>query len=271
MITVLITVAILVGIAIICAVLLTVASIYFSVKEDETAIAIRECLPGANCGACGYNGCDAYAKALADKKEEATNLCVPGGDKTSKEVSAILGVEAEDVVERVAYVACNGTCEASHDRYEYQGPKSCIAANLHYSGSKLCSYACLGFGDCAAACPEDAIYIENGIAHVDPHKCIGCGICVRTCPNSIISLVPDVAKVVVKCSNHDKGALTRKYCANGCIGCMKCEKTCPNGAIKVKDNLATIDYSLCTSCGECVKVCPVKCIHEGCFLGNSHV
>jgi NAD-dependent dihydropyrimidine dehydrogenase PreA subunit len=26
------------------------------------------------------------------------------------------------------------------------------------------------------------------------------------------------------------------------------------------DNLAGIDYNKCTSCGECVKVCPMKCI-----------
>ena len=270
MTTVLITVAILVGIAIVCAVLLTVASVFFGTKENETAVAIRECLPGANCGACGYNGCDAYAKALADKKETATNLCIPGGDKTAKEVSAVLGVEAGDVIERVAYVACNGTCDAAQQRYEYQGPKSCIAANLHYSGSKLCNYACLGFGDCAAACPKDAISIEDGIAHIDHTKCIGCGICVHTCPNSIISLIEDKSRIIVQCSNHDKGALTRKYCSNGCIGCMKCEKTCPNGAIKVVNNLATIDYSLCTSCGECVKVCPVKCIHEGNFTCAAH-
>ena len=266
---ILIPVLILLGIAVICAVLLTVASVFFGVKEDETAIAIRECLPGANCGACGYNGCDAYAKALAENKADATNLCVPGGDKVSREISAILGVEALDVEEMVAYVACNGTCGVSEQRYEYQGPRSCIAANLHYSGSKLCKDACLGYGDCAAACPKDAIYIEDGVAHVDSSECIGCGICVRTCPNAIIKLIPEVAKVTVNCSNHDKGALTRKYCANGCIGCMKCEKACPSGAIKVQNNVATIDYSLCTSCKECVKVCPVKCIHEGCFLNHS--
>ncbi|MBO5754737.1 MAG: 4Fe-4S binding protein, partial [Clostridia bacterium] len=56
----------------------------------------------------------------------------------------------------------------------------------------------------------------------------------------------------------------------GCIGCMKCQKACPHGAIKVVDNLATIDYSLCTGCGECVKVCPVHCIHEGNFVCGAH-
>jgi Fe-S-cluster-containing hydrogenase component 2 len=51
---------------------------------------------------------------------------------------------------------------------------------------------------------------------------------------------------------------------------MKCEKTCPHGAIKVENNLAHINYELCTGCGACVKVCPVHCIHEGVFTSGTH-
>lgn len=267
---VLIPVIILFGIALVCGIVLTLSSVFFGVKEDETFVAIRDCLPGANCGACGYSGCDGYAKALSERKTDATNLCVPGGDKSSNDIAAILGVEAGDVVEKVAYVACNGTCDAVQRKYDYRGQKTCHAANLSYNGDKFCTFACLGYGDCMRVCPRDAIYIENGIAHIDPKKCIGCGMCARECPNNIIRLINDTTRVVVECSNHDKGASTRKYCKNGCIGCMKCEKTCPNGAIKVIDNLATIDYSLCTNCGECVAVCPVHCIHEGNFICGAH-
>ena len=263
-------VVILFGIAVVCAVLLTLAAKYFGIKEDETAVAIRDCLPGANCGACGYSGCDGYAKALAEKTTDKTNLCVPGGDKVAKEIAGILGVESADVVEKVAYVACNGTCDAAQRKYDYQGKKSCRTANMAYSGDKFCTFACLGYGDCAAVCPQNAISIENGVARINPRKCIGCGICVRECPNSIIHLINDTTRVVVECSNHDKGAQTRKACTNGCIGCMKCQKTCPNGAITVVNNLATIDYSLCTGCAECVAVCPVHCIHEGNFICGAH-
>lgn len=256
----------LLGTGVICAVILIVANILFGIKEDETALAIRDCLPGANCGACGYSGCDGYAKALAEKETTETNLCVPGGDSTARGIAEVLGVEAKDVVEKVAYVACNGTCDVAGKKYDYQGVKTCRAVNLSYNGEKLCNFACLGYGDCAAVCPQNAITVENGIANINPRKCIGCGICVRECPNSIIHLINDTSRVVVECSNHDKGAVTRKACKNGCIGCMKCEKTCPHGAIKVINNLATIDYSLCTGCGACVEVCPVHCIHEGNFI-----
>lgn len=268
--TILIPTILLGVIALICAVILTLSNRFFGVKEDETAVAIRACLPGANCGACGYTGCDGYAKALADKSEGKTNLCVPGGDKTAKEIAAILGVEAEDVIEQVAYVACNGNCGATERKYDYKGFKSCVAANLLYDGDKTCNYACLGYGDCTRVCPKNAISVEDGIAKVDPQKCIGCGMCVRECPNHIIKLVNDTVKVVVQCSNHDKGAVTRKLCTNGCIGCMKCQKACPNGAVKVENNLATIDYSLCTGCKACVEVCPVHCIHEDNFICGAH-
>ena len=268
--TILIPILILLGVALLCAVLLTVTSTFFGVEENKTAIEIRDCLPGANCGACGYSGCDAYAKALADKTTEATNLCIPGGDNTAAEIAQILGVEALDVVEKVAFVACNCVCDKSDLKFDYHGPKTCHAVELFYNGDKPCHYACQGYGDCVRACPEHAIRIENGVATVDPALCVGCGICVRECPNQIIQLITQTSKVVVKCSSHDKGAQTRKNCINGCIGCMKCEKTCPYGAIKVSDNLATIDYALCTSCGKCAEVCPVHCIHTDNFPNGTH-
>ena len=142
---------------------------------------------------------------------------------------------------------------------------------MNFSGDRFCTFACLGYGDCAKVCPRDAISItERGIAEIDPKKCIGCGLCERTCPNGIIHLVDDVTRIVVKCNNHYKGAEVRKFCQNGCIACGKCEKTCPTEAIKVVDNLARIDYDKCISCGKCREVCPVHCIHEGNFICGAH-
>ena len=60
----------------VAALILVIASKYMSVPENEMFPAIRECLPGANCGACGYAGCDGYAKALADKRREGGNAPV---------------------------------------------------------------------------------------------------------------------------------------------------------------------------------------------------
>ena len=41
--------------------LLGVASEKFKVEVDEKEIAVRDALPGNNCGGCGYPGCDGLA------------------------------------------------------------------------------------------------------------------------------------------------------------------------------------------------------------------
>ena len=55
-------------IGLIAAILLALVSHFFSVPEDERAKRLREALPGINCGACGYKGCDDYAVAVAEGK-----------------------------------------------------------------------------------------------------------------------------------------------------------------------------------------------------------
>ena len=270
MIEILIPTLICLAIAAVCAIILTVTSSLFGVKEDEKFTGIRECLPGANCGACGYTGCDGYAKALSSGECDVTNLCIPGGNDAAARIADILGLETDAVDVKVAFVACNGNCNASKRKFEYHGRPSCKLANMSYNGDKLCTFACLGYGDCLEACPQDAITITNGVAKVDPLKCIGCGMCVRTCPNGIIKLISESSSVAVLCSNHDKGAVTRKACTNGCIACGKCAKVCPHGAIKVEHNLAVIDYDKCTGCGECARNCPIGCIIEENFVCGAH-
>ena len=73
-------------IGLICAVGLAVASSVMAVKEDTRFTEIRACLPGANCGACGYTGCDGYAKALLEPGTK-TNLCVPGADAVAAQIA----------------------------------------------------------------------------------------------------------------------------------------------------------------------------------------
>ena len=145
---ILIAVLVLALIAIICAVLLTLSSVFFGVEEDERALAVRDCLPGANCGACGFSGCDAYAKALSEGKTDNPSLCIPGGDGVADEIGEIMGLVAGDVVEKVAYVACNGSCLPSERKYVYDGIKTCVSANMSFSGDRDCTFACLGYGDC---------------------------------------------------------------------------------------------------------------------------
>lgn len=246
-------------IGVLAGVLLAVASHFFKVEEDETVKAVREALPGANCGACGYAGCDSYAEAVAQGKAEP-NLCIPGAAAVADKLSEILGVSVDSKEPGVAFVACNGTCEATSKKAIYEGVESCTAAGMLFGGASSCIYGCVGCGDCAAVCPVDAICVKNSLAHVNPEICIGCGMCVNTCPKHIISIIPKNATTVVMCSNKEKGAVARKNCKNACIGCKKCQLNCPENAITVTDNLAVIDYSKCSGCGLCVDNCPTKCI-----------
>lgn len=247
------------AVGIICAIMLVIASKVMAVKVDQKVLDLRAALPGANCGACGYAGCDGYAAALAADMGVKTNLCTPGADAVSKQISEILGVAFEDVEEKVSVIHCDGDCDATRDRVDYQGIKTCAAAKL-FGGKGVCSYGCIGYGDCANICPEGAICIEKGIARVNTRLCTGCGLCATICPNKIITIEKDTIKTAVLCSNKDKGAVVRKKCTKGCIACRKCEKECPADAIVIDNNLARIDYDKCISCGRCAEVCPVKCI-----------
>lgn len=257
-------------IGLICAVGLAVASSVMAVKEDTRFTEIRECLPGANCGACGYTGCDGYAKALLEPGTK-TNLCVPGADAVAAQIAALLGVAAEDVVEKIAVVQCAGTCEATSVKADYRGIPSCAAAKLFYGGNGSCIFGCMGFGDCVKACPQGAISMQDGIACVNHTACIGCGICAQTCPQKIIEIVPDIIRTEVLCSSYHNGPYTKKVCSSGCIGCHKCEKTCPQGAITVDNFLARIDWNKCTACGACASVCPTGAMVYGDFSGASRV
>lgn len=258
-IDVLVALGVVAAVGLVLGILLAVLSHFFGVEEDQTVKNIRACLPGINCGACGYKGCDDYAAAIAEGSAKP-NLCIPGADACACELAELLGVEAEKPKDVVAFVHCNGNCDATGKKSQYEGVATCQAASMLYGGPDACRFGCMGYGDCAAACPADAICILDGIAHVDSSRCLGCGLCVTICPKSIITLVPQETNTVVMCSSRDKGAEARKVCKNACIGCKKCERKCPSGAITVTDNLATIDYTKCTGCRLCVNECPTGCI-----------
>ena len=253
-------VLVLVAIGAVCALVLVIASKYMAVPVDEKFPALRECLPGAGCGACGFAGCDGYAAALVEDPDMPLTLCAAGGNAAAQAIAAVLGKEAGEMVAQAAVVHCRGTCEVTSKKMDYHGIETCSAAKLLYGGAGQCTYGCMGLGDCAKVCQYGAICIENGIAHVDTRKCVGCGACTKVCPNHVISIQPVSAPVTVMCNNKDKGAVARKKCTAACIGCGMCMRNCPNGAIVVKDNLAVLDYDKCTGCGTCKEKCPAKCI-----------
>lgn len=240
-------------------ILLAFAAKVFFVHEDERKVQVEACLPGANCGGCGYAGCSAYAEAIVSGKS-ALNKCGAGGSETAERIAQIMGAESQQVERKYARVRCSGTNEFASSKYMYQGLVDCTAANRLLDGYLSCKYGCIGFGSCAKVCPNDCISIRDGVAVVDQQRCTGCGKCVGECPKHIIDLIPESAKFTVACSSKHKGAKTKKNCSIGCIGCKMCEKNCPYGAISVVDNIASIDFEKCNGCGICAEKCPSKII-----------
>ena len=234
----------------------------FKVKVNEKEVAVRELLPGNNCGACGYAGCDGLAAAIANGTAPV-NACPVGGSSVANAISEVMGVETQEKEKQVAFVKCTGPCEKTKIQYHYYGIADCKkAAVVPGGGEKACNYGCMGYGSCVKVCEFDAIHIVDGVAVVDKEKCVACGKCISTCPNHLIELIPYQEQYMVGCNINDKGKAVKEVCEAGCIGCMLCTKVCETGAITVKDNLAHIDTSKCTNCGKCAEKCPVKVIQK---------
>ena len=248
------------AIGLIAGVGLSIAAMVLAVPVDERVAKVRECLPGANCGACGFSGCDGYANAIVEDGA-ALNLCSPGGSDTASAIAGIMGGEAEEISKKTAVVLCNGNNDNCGKKYDYNGVPTCAAVSALNAGDKNCPYSCLGYGDCARACPFNAITICNGVAVIDSEKCTACGACIKTCPRNVIDMMPaNKRKAVTLCSNQEMGAVSRKQCSVSCIACRLCEKACKFDAIHVVDNRSVVDMEKCVGCGACVKVCPTKCL-----------
>ena len=232
------------GIGLAAAVTLAVADRCLSVKEDPRIGLVTAALPGANCGGCGFPGCDGYARALV-AGTAPNGACAAGGDACAKEIAKILGVEATATERRVALVKCCGTRSEAIRVGDYNGICDCSVAAATAGGDKGCTYGCLGYGACANVCPKNAITIHDGLARVDKRLCIGCGKCVAACPRRLIELVPASATIHVLCNNPDKGPAVRKVCGVGCMGCHLCErnsggKEAGHFTFSTRDNRATL-------------------------------
>ncbi len=234
---------------------LALAAKYLAVWRDPRVEEITGILPNANCGGCGFPGCGGYAEAVVAGKAKP-GACAPGGCEVSKKIAAILGIEVEESVRKVAMLRCVGPTK--EDRFQYYGLMDCRAANLMalQGGFRSCMYGCLGLGTCAQACPFGAIVMSDKVPVVDVDKCTGCGTCVHACPRRLFSLQRIDRPVLVRCVSPLKGKEALESCERGCITCRKCERTCPAKAISIVNDVAVIDPEKCTVCGKCVEACP---------------
>jgi RnfABCDGE-type electron transport complex B subunit len=227
-----------------------------AVKVDERVTKVQELLPGSNCGACGFAGCESFALAVV-KDVPLAQKCNQTTLESRREIGRLLGIELEETKPKVARVACK---RGSKLAFEYHGVKTCAAANSQMGGFLQCRYGCLGFGDCQLVCPFEAIKVENGAVIIDKKKCTGCGLCVTACPRHVIKLEDQDAKVFVACNSPEVAKVKAKICISGCTVCKRCEKACPLGAIRIEGNLPIINQDICDMCGACLEVCKRKVI-----------
>ena len=204
--TVLIPVAIVSGLGLIFGIILSYVSVKFEVKADERIEAVRDVLPGANCGACGYSGCDGYAQAVVDGA--SITLCPVGGAGLVDSLSEIMGTGGKASEKMVARVMCNGTWDKVTIKFDYDGILDCRSVSTMAGGPSSCVYGCVGMGCCEKVCAFDAIVVENGLAKVIESKCTGCEKCVAECPKDIIKMVPARSQYAVVCSNEERSRCT---------------------------------------------------------------
>ena len=77
------------GVGLFIGIALGIAGKFLSVEVDEKEVAIREALPGNNCGGCGYPGCDGLAAAIASGESEPS-ACPVGGAPVAKKLQTCL-------------------------------------------------------------------------------------------------------------------------------------------------------------------------------------
>lgn len=246
------------GLGLVFGLLLSVANKIFEVPSDPKRDAVRGCLPGANCGACGYPGCDGLADAIV-AGTAPISACPVGGSAVADQISEIMGTEkTPEQVKNVATVVCQGTVDRCKTKFPYHGIQDCVSASLVNDGNRACKYACLGLGTCVSACQFDAIHIDehSKIAVIDPDKCQSCGACITACPKSVLSLQPETVPVRLLCRAAEEGEVVSDNCKIGCVGCEICAGACKFGALTIENHLPVFDWSKCVSCMMCAEACP---------------
>ena len=123
--TLIYTIAILVGLGLIAAVVLYFVAQKFKVYEDPRIDQTEAMLPGANCGGCGFPGCRGMAEALVKQDDISALYCPVGGAATMQSVAEFLGKAVAEKEPMVAVVRCGGSFCNRPRTNTFNGARSC--------------------------------------------------------------------------------------------------------------------------------------------------
>ena len=235
------SVTVLGGVGLTFGTLIAVANRKLYVWEDPRIDEITDILPGANCGACGFAGCRAFAEAAIDG-EVAPVGCTVMGEAELEDVATMLGVAAGEADKVVARLLCAGGTDVAPRKALYDGIESCGAAVAVSGGGKACAWGCIGLADCAVECTFDAIRMNDvDLPVVDTEKCTACNDCVEACPLDLFVLLPMDHRLIVQCKNLLDGDAATDVCAVACNACGRCAQDAPE-VVTMSDGLAVVNY-----------------------------
>lgn len=222
---------------------LAVANRKLHVEEDPRIDEVEGMLPGANCGACGQAGCRAFAEAVVTGRAIPAQ-CTVSAPPEVKALANYLGMDAGNVVKRVARLACAGGSNVAWNRATYGASQTCRGAALIAGGGKGCSWGCLGLGDCEAVCDFGAIHMnEHDLPVVDLERCTACNDCVEVCPKGLFSLQSVKNHLWVACRSLAEGDAALAECAVACTACGRCAADAKQVGVTMCNNLPLLDYS----------------------------
>ena len=231
------------GVGFVFGVLIAIAHRKLWVWEDPRINDVAGMLPSANCGACGFAGCRAFAEAAVSGAVQPAK-CTVMSDDARADVAGYLGVAAGQADKSVARLLCAGGTDVAKQRASYEGIKTCAAAVATSGGGKGCTWGCVGYADCAVACTFDAIEMNDvGLPVVDVDKCTACKDCVDVCPLGLFTILPLDAKLLVQCKSLLEKDAATDVCAVACNACGRCVVDAAPGLITMQRGLAVIDYN----------------------------
>ncbi len=263
-------IALLGGIGLFFGIGLALAAKKFAVEPDTMVEDVLESLPMAQCGACGFPGCEGYARAVVHDKDVSASLCFPGKKEVAEILADITGKELNFQEGMVATVKCSCIEGNVSKKMDYIGFTTCSAAGLAFGGPSACMFGCTGLGDCKVSCPFDAIIMVDDFPEISAELCVGCGLCVEACPKDIMELTTVDARIHIPCSTKEIANKSKKNCDISCTYCKKCIKECPADAITIQDDLMHIDHEKCVAYGpDCNEVC-IECCPRDIVLVYPH-